>query len=466
MPFIPHTEADIAAMLKAIGVSKIDDLFDEIPAALRAGELKTVPPAMNEAEVTRLMHERAAIDGHYLNFLGAGAYEHHIPAAVWQIVTRGEFYSAYTPYQAEASQGTLQLLYEYQTMMASLTGLDVSNASLYDGASALAEAVLMAVRTHKHGRKILMPRTVHPTWRKVVHAIVRNQKIEMIEVGYDPKGGHTTVAALENALTGDCAALVIPQPNFFGVLEDADELTDWAHGKGLLAIACVNPTALALLKAPGEWGTKGADVAVGDGQPLGVPLSSGGPYFGFMACKQEFVRQMPGRIIGRTVDRDGKPGFTLTLQAREQHIRRSKATSNICTNQGLLVTAATLYMSLLGPEGLERVAAQSHANTNELLGRITKIDGMQRVFDRPVFHEAVVRASLPVADLLRAMEAQAILAGYSLTRDYPELGESLLVCATETRSTADMEKYVLQMDRIISKRRLDPPCAVKVTPTA
>jgi glycine dehydrogenase subunit 1 len=461
MPFIPHTETDIAAMLQTIGAGKIDDLFDEIPVALRSGELKTVPDGLSEMEVTRLMQERAEADGRYLNFLGAGAYEHHIPAAVWQIVTRGEFYSAYTPYQAEASQGTLQLLYEYQTMMASLTGMDVSNASLYDGASALAEAVLMAVRTHKSGRRILMPRTVHPIWRKVVQAIVRHQQIELIEVDYDRAGGHITIGALDRAVTGDCAALVIPQPNFFGVLEDVDGLTDWAHTKGLLAIACVNPTSLALLKAPGEWGTKGADITVGDGQPLGVPLSSGGPYFGFMACKQEFVRQMPGRIIGATVDKDGKRGYTLTLQAREQHIRRSKATSNICTNQGLLVTAATLYMALVGPDGLERVAAQSHANTNELVDRITGIDGVERAFNRPVFHEAVVRVNQPVADLLRALEAQGILAGYNLSADYPELGESLLVCATETRTPGDIEKYVLQLERIISKRRLDPPCATK-----
>ena len=462
MPFIPHTEADIAAMLKAIGVNKIDDLFDEIPAALRAEGLKYVPDALSEMDVTRMMHERAEADGRYLNFLGAGAYDHHIPAAVWQIVTRGEFYSAYTPYQAEASQGTLQLLYEYQTMMASLTGMDVSNASLYDGSSALAEAVLMAVRAHKSGRKILMPRTVHPVWRKVVHAIVRNQKIDLVEVDYDHKGGHTTIAALDKAVTDDCAALVIPQPNFFGVLEDVDALTEWAHAKGLIVIGCVNPTSLALLKPPGEWGAKGADIAVGDGQPLGVPLSSGGPYFGFMACKQDFVRQMPGRIIGATVDKDGKRGYTLTLQAREQHIRRSKATSNICTNQGLLVTAATIHMALLGPEGLERVAAQCHANTNELIGRIVKVAGMERVFDRPVFHEAVVRSSLPVGELLRAMEGQGILAGYNLTTDYPELGESMLVCVTETRTSGDMEKYILQLDRIVSKRRLDSPHAQKV----
>ena len=466
MPFIPHTEADIAAMLKAVGVSKIDDLFDEIPPALRSAALKTVPEGLSEMDVARLLQERAEADGRYLNFLGAGAYEHHIPAAVWQLVTRGEFYSAYTPYQAEASQGTLQLLYEYQTMMASLTGMDVSNASLYDGASALAEAVLMAVRTHKQGRKILMPRSVHPVWRRVVHAIVKNQKIELIEVDYDRSGGHTTIAALEKGVTDDCAALVIPQPNFFGALEDVDALTDWTHARGLLAIACVNPVSLALLKAPGEWGTKGADIAVGDGQPLGVPLSSGGPYFGFMACKQEFVRQMPGRIIGRTVDKDGKPGFTLTLQAREQHIRRSKATSNICTNQGLVVAASTIYMALLGPDGLERVAQACHANTLALVDRLTAIKGVTRVFNHPVFHEVVLQLDVPVSETLRALEAQGILGGYDLTEHYPHLGQSLLVCATETRTQEDIDQYAFHLERIVSKRRLDPPCAVKTNPNA
>jgi glycine dehydrogenase subunit 1 len=462
MPFIPHTDADVAEMLKAIGVAKIEDLFAEIPAALRSGELTRVPPGLSEMEVARLMQERADADGRYVNFIGAGAYEHHIPAAVWQIVTRGEYYSAYTPYQAEASQGTLQLLYEYQTMMASLTGMDVSNASLYDGASALAEAVLMAVRARKGGQRILLPRNLHPLYRQVVDAIVRNQKIDTLDVAYDPKGGHTTVAALERAYVDGCAALVIAQPNFFGVLEDVDTLTDWAHAKGLTVIACVNPTSLAVLTPPGAWGAQGADIAVGDGQPLGVPLSSGGPYFGFMACKQALVRQMPGRIIGRTLDKDGRRGFTLTLQAREQHIRRSKATSNICTNQGLLVTAATIYMSLLGPQGLERVAAQSHANTNDLLARLAATGHVERVFDRPVFHESVVRLTSPVDEVLRAMEAQGILAGYDLTRYYPELGQAILVCATETRTTADLDRYVEQLQRILSKRRLDPPCAKKM----
>jgi len=453
-------------MLKSIGVGQLDDLFDEVPKSLRAGPLAKVPEGLSEMEVGRLMSERANADGTYINFIGAGAYEHHIPAAVWEITTRGEFYSAYTPYQAEASQGTLQLLYEYQTMMASLTGMDVSNASLYEGASALAEAVLMAVRSQKKARRILMPKTVHPIYRKVVDVIVRNQKIEIVEIGYDAKGGHTPVELLAPHAGTDVAALVIPQPNFFGVLEDVDALTDWAHANGALAIGLVNPTSLALLKPPGEWGAKGADIAVGDGQPLGAPLSSGGPYYGFMCCKQALVRQMPGRIIGRTVDKDGKPGFTLTLQAREQHIRRSKATSNICTNQGLVVTASTIYMSLLGPDGLERVAASCHANTQSTITKLTSIKGVTKVFDRPVFHEAVLRLDASAADVIRVLAAQGILAGYDLSGHYPELGNAILICATETRTAQDIEQYALHLERVISERRLDPPRAVKATPGA
>ncbi len=458
MPFIPHTEHDIQAMLAAIGAPSIDALFDEIPAALRNGKLTKVPTALSEMEISRLMQERAEADGRYLNFIGAGAYEHHIPAAVWQITTRGEFYSAYTPYQAEASQGTLQLIYEYQTMMASLTGLDVSNASLYDGGSGLAEAVLMAVRAHKGAARVLMPKTVAPVYRAVVRGIVKNQHIEIIELDYDPATGTTPVPTAD---MGDFAALVVPQPNFFGALEEVDALTNWAHAHGARVIALVNPTSLALLKAPGQWGTKGADIAVGEGQPLGAPLSSGGPYYGFMTCKQELVRQMPGRIVGRTVDLDGKPGFTLTLQAREQHIRRSKATSNICTNQGLVVTASTIYMSLLGPEGLKRVAAASHANTRALLEKLSAIAGVKRVFSAHCFHEAVIQIDAPAGEVLRALQAQGILGGYDLSGHYPELGNAILVCATETKTAADLDLYAQQLARILSKRREGPPCAYK-----
>ncbi len=462
MPFIPHSDENIADMLAAIGAKDIDALFDEIPAALKAGKLTKVPAGISEMEITRLMTERAEADGRYLNFLGAGAYEHHIPSAVWQITTRGEFYSAYTPYQAEASQGTLQVIYEYQTMMTRLTGLDVSNASLYDGGSGLAEAVLMAVRANKGGsRRVLMPKTVHPLYRAACHDIVKNQEIELVEVDYDPASGKTL---LPKDAEG-CAALVIPQPNFFGVLEDVDAMTDWAHANKLLAIALVNPTTLAVLKAPGKWGTApnqsaGADIAVGEGQPLGAPLANGGPYFGFMCCKQEFVRQMPGRVVGRTVDLDGKPGFSLTLQAREQHIRRAKATSNICSNQGLVVTASTIYMSLLGPEGLSRVARASHANTQSLVGKLVAV-GAEQVFNGAYFHEAVIRTNVENAKLLRSLTGQGIVGGFDLSMDYPELGNAILVCATETRTEADLDRYAQQLGRIVSRLSEPPPCARK-----
>ncbi len=441
MPFIPHTEEDIAEMLASIGAKTIEELFDEIPKELVSGELTGVPPGLSEMEISRLMMERATTDGFYQNFIGAGAYEHHIPAAVWQITTRGEFYSSYTPYQAEASQGTLQLLYEYQTMMASLTGMDVSNASMYDGATALAEAALMAVRSHKSSRRILIPKTVHPVYRQVVRAIVSNQKIEVVELPFNSQSGQVDPGSLAEFANEEFAALVIPQPNFFGVLEQVDALTDWAHSKNSFAIGVVNPTALALLTPPGEWGSKGADIAVGEGQSLGIPLSSGGPYFGFMACKNDLVRQMPGRIIGRTTDLDNKPGFVLTLQAREQHIRRSKATSNICTNQGLMVTAATIFMSLLGPEGLRRVAAQSHANTLELVEQLETINGVKRAFSGPVFHEAALTLSAPVAEVLSKLKQKGILGGLDLQGHYPELGNALLVCATETKTTNDLQNY-------------------------
>ena len=449
MPFIPHTEDEVREMLTVIGVESIEELFDEIPAELRSSGLKNVPAGINEMDISRLMQERAEQDKSTLCFAGAGAYEHHIPAAVWEITTRGEFYSAYTPYQAEASQGTLQLLYEYQTMMTSLTGMDISNASLYDGASALAEAVLMAVRANRKSKskRILLPCTVHPAYRKVAHTIVHNQGIKLEELDYDVAGGYLDPASLPTE-PGDVTALVIPQPNFFGVLEEVNTLTDWAHQHNMLVIAVVNPTSLAILTPPGQWGERGADIVCGEGQPLGAPLSSGGPYFGFMCCRQDYVRQMPGRIIGRTTDLDGKPGYTLTLQAREQHIRRSKATSNICTNQGLLVTAATIYMALLGPQGLERVAASSHANSRNLAEKLTAIEGIEKVFNRPSFHENLYRFELPVADVMRALAAQGIVGGVDVMEDYPELGNCLLICATETKSEADLDSFVEALQRI------------------
>jgi glycine dehydrogenase subunit 1 len=450
MPFIPHTEEDVREMLATIGAPSIDALFEEIPVELRAQGLTQVPDALTEMEVGRLMQQRAAQDGKYLNFIGAGAYEHHIPAAVWAIVTRGEFYSAYTPYQAEASQGTLQLLYEYQTMMASLTGMAVSNASLYDGASALSEACLMAVRANRksQSQRFIIPSNVNPTYISVTRAVAGNQNLKFDTVPFDTQSGSTMVAALKSLEGQDITGIVIQQPNFFGQLEEVDALTDWAHANGIFVIAVVNPTSLALLKPPGEWGAKGADIVVGDGQPLGVPLASGGPYFGFMTTRMEYVRQMPGRIIGRTVDLEGKQGFTLTLQAREQHIRRGKATSNICTNQGLLVTAATIYMTIIGPEGLERVAANSQQRTTELVNVLSKIPGVKAAFAGPRFHEAVITLDRNVSEVLSALAKRGIVGGYDLTAHYPQLGNALLVCATESRSSEDVAAYATALAKV------------------
>ncbi|HEX7060346.1 MAG TPA: aminomethyl-transferring glycine dehydrogenase subunit GcvPA [Woeseiaceae bacterium] len=451
MPFIPHTEEDVAAMLATIGVPDVESLFDEIPASLKIDGLAGVPDGLSEMEVTRLMRARAAEDEGMLSFLGAGAYAHHIPAVVWELTTRGEFYSAYTPYQAEASQGTLQTIYEYQSMMTALTGLDVSNASLYDGASALAEASLMAVRANRgtKSRRVLLAAGVNPRYEQVARAIAGNQGLVFERLPLDAERGVTDLDALEGA--GEAVAVVVQQPAFFGTLEPVDALTDWAKRRGALLIAVVNPTSLALLAPPGAWGADGADIACGEGQPLGIPLSSGGPYFGFMTCKQPLVRQMPGRIVGRTSDVDGTSGFTLTLQAREQHIRRSKATSNICTNQGLMVTAATIYLSLLGAGGLAAVASASAARTRELADLLTAIKGVRRRFDGAHFHEITLELDRPVAPVLAHLAASGIVGGLDLSGVFPDLGHALLVCATEARSEADLRRYARAMTEAMGR---------------
>jgi glycine dehydrogenase subunit 1 len=451
MPFIPHTDQDVADMLAVIGVAETAELFDEIPEELRRDAIPGVGAGLSEVEIARLMRSRAARDGGATSFIGAGAYEHYIPAAVWDIATRGEFYSAYTPYQAEASQGTLQLIYEYQSMMVSLTGLDASNASLYDGATAFAEACLMAVRGNRksQSRKILVSRGVHPIYRAAAELIVSGQSIELVELPLN-KEGQTDVAALQQFTGQDIAAVCLQQPTFLGTIEEPDAITDWAHANNALSIGVCNPLGLALLQPPGEWGELGADIACGEGQPLGIPVSSGGPYFGFMVCRKQLIRQMPGRIVGRTVDLSGAPGFTLTLQAREQHIRRSKATSNICTNQGLMVTAATIYLSLLGSEGLRRTAIQCHANTTSLARQLADLNGVSLHFDK-FFHEALLTFDRPVAPILEVLAERDILGGYDLSADYPELGNSLLVCATEVRTGEEIDHYIAVMKSVLNK---------------
>lgn len=455
MPYIPHTAEDIQAMLAAVKVDSIEALFDEIPQTLRNSDLPHIPDGMHEMQLLQHAAQLAAKNRQGTCFIGAGCYEHHIPAAVWDITSRGEFLTAYTPYQAEASQGTLQLLYEFQTMIAELTGMDVANASMYDGASALAETVLMALRLKKDqagNHRILITGTIHPLYRETLETVLCNHAVDLITLPIDIEKGITPTDALAAYEDEAISALIIAQPNFFGCLEEVDNMADWAHAHNVLSIACVNPVSLGLLTPPGEWGQHGVDIVCGEGQPLGVPMASGGPFFGFFSTRIEHVRQMPGRLIGRTVDSDGKTGFSLTLQAREQHIRRAKATSNICTNQGLLVTAATIHLSLLGAEGLSQVAYLCHHNTQYLLKRLTNIPGVQRIFSAPCFHEAVIALPGPVDEFLKTLSENGIEGGFSITPYYPTVKNALLICATEMRTTQEIDHYVQVLEKIIRER--------------
>jgi len=446
MPFIPHTEAEIEAMLGVIGAASIDDLFDEIPGHLQVDGLHKVPDGISEMAMLAKLEGRARQDDAGVCFVGAGSYDHHIPAAVWDITARGEFMTAYTPYQAEASQGTLQLIYEYQSMLAKLTGMDVSNASVYDGASGLAEAMLMAVRANRKApaKKVLVPETVHPLYRRAATNIVRNQGIDVctLPMASDGRLDHAALADWVD----DCAALVVQQPNFFGTLEDVDALASWAQSNKVLLIAVANPLSLAMLKPPGEWG---ADIVCGDGQPFGIPMASGGPSFGFMCTNSKYVRQMPGRIIGRTVDLDGKPGYALTLQAREQHIRRAKATSNICTNQGLLVTAGTIYLSLLGELGLRQVAQQCHHNALQLKRALCALPGVDLAFAGAFFNEFVIRLPRSAESVVDELLQQGIHAGLPLGDYFPDMQNALLVCATEKRTPSEIDNYARALGALL-----------------
>jgi glycine dehydrogenase subunit 1 len=461
MPFIPHTQADVDVMLAEIGVADIDSLFDEIPKELTSDRLDHVPEGMSELAMLQHMAERAEQDQGYTCFLGGGSYDHHIPSAVWDLTTRGEFMTAYTPYQAEASQGTLQLIYEYQSMMVALTGMDVSNASVYDGASGLAEAVLMAIRANKKNKsgRVLIAQTVHPHYTQTTRNIVQNQNvlIEALPMHGDGAGGVLDLSALNaGAAQGEApGAIVIQQPNFYGRMEDVDALADWAHAQNTLVIAVVNPMSLGVLKPPSEWGKNGADIVCGDGQPFGVPMASGGPSFGFICSRKEYMRQLPGRIIGKTEDLDGRTGYTLTLQAREQYIRRGKATSNICTNQGLLVTAGTIYMSLMGPQGIRETAITCHRRAVELQQRLLQIDGVEEFFTGPFFHEFALRLPIPAVKVVEAMMAEGILPGLVLadfsdgSLEHAKYG--LLVAVTEKRTNAEIEQYVTMLTRVLQQ---------------
>ena len=398
----------------------------------------------------QFMASRAEQDQGYTCFLGAGSYDHHIPAAVWDLTARGEFMTAYTPYQAEASQGTLQLIYEYQSMMTALTGMDVSNASVYDETSGLAEAKPWPRQQKNKFAGWWRKRCIRTTPNHAQYRSQPNVSIEMLPLNGD---GVLDCANLP-ASDEPPVAVVIQQPNFFGLLEDVDALTNWAHDQGSLVIAVVNPMTLAVLKAPGQWGDQGADIVCGDGQPFGVPMASGGPSFGFICSRATLMRQLPGRIIGRTQDLEGRVGYTLTLQAREQHIRRGKATSNICTNQGLLVTAGTIYMSLMGYQGIRETAIACHQKANQLRDLLLQCPGVEPMFAGACFHEFAIKLPIPAKQMINGMIEEGVLAGLDLA-DFPVAGvtdaeHGLLVAVTEKRTESELQHYAQAFARILA----------------
>jgi glycine dehydrogenase subunit 1 len=444
MSYVPHTVDDRRRMLAAIGVERVDDLFADIPEAVRAGSWSVPPPLVEQevrSELARLAGRNRLPE---VSFLGAGAYRHLVPAVVMEVIGRPEFATSYTPYQPEVSQGTLQSIYEFQSLICELTGMEVATASHYDGATATAEAALMACRlTRRH--RIAVSTAVHPDYRRVLATYAAGPGVEIVEVDADlaEGGSGTTTPSAAAAVLGDgVACLVAQQPNFFGQLEPMQELGDAAHAVGAQLVAVVEPTSLAVLEPPGAYG---ADIVAAEGQALGLPLSFGGPYVGLMAAKIASVRQMPGRLVGATRDGSGRRGYVLTLQAREQHIRREKAASNICTNQGLMALAATAYLTAVGPEGLREVAELSMARTRQVSAAVSRAGLGQRRFDGTYVAEVAIR--IPDARRRHASLAeQGIVAGYPLGVDYPQLEDSLLVAATELTSDDDVDRLVSALE--------------------
>ncbi|MBE3590427.1 MAG: aminomethyl-transferring glycine dehydrogenase subunit GcvPA [Firmicutes bacterium] len=437
MTYAPHTDEDRQAMLAALGLSSVEELFRDIPEEVRLRRPLDIPPGESEAALRRrlgAMARRNASADRYVCFLGGGVYDHYIPAAIPPLLSRGEFLTAYTPYQPEVSQGTLQSILEFQTMICALTGMDVANASMYDGASAAAEAALMAVDMAGRDR-LLAPRTVAPDVRETVRTYLSGRGYALDEVEVDPAAGRLDPERLADALTDRHAAVIVGYPNFFGVVEDLAALAAVAHERGALLIAACDPIALGIFESPGALG---ADIVVGDGQALGNPMNFGGPSFGFFAAREAFLRRMPGRIAGRTVDRDGTPGCVLTLQTREQHIRRARATSNICTNNALNALAATIYLSLLGPAGLREVAAACLQNAHYAAERL-EAAGARLAYRAPFFKEFLLELPCPPEDVIRRGLERGILAGRSLRREYPELDRHLLVAVTEQRTREEIE---------------------------
>ncbi|OPX83752.1 MAG: putative glycine dehydrogenase (decarboxylating) subunit 1 [Pelotomaculum sp. PtaB.Bin104] len=438
-PYLPITEAERRRMLDVAGAKEIDDLFKDVPADVRCQGPLNLPGPLSEMELACYMR---CLAGKNLNtegyacFLGAGAYDHYIPSVVGQMLARQEFYTAYTPYQPEISQGTLQAIFEYQTMICELTGMEVSNASVYDGASALAEAVSMAGSATSR-REVLLARAVHPEAREVAKTYSRFNGVELIELDY--QNGVTNLQEAAERINDRTAAIVLQSPNFFGCLEDLSKFAELAHRHKSLFIVSADPVSLGLLQSPGA---AGADIVVGEGQGLGNPLNFGGPYFGFMATTEKLMRRLPGRIVGQTTDNDGRRGFILTLQAREQHIRRGKATSNICSNQALCALAAAIYLTVLGEAGLRRVAELCLQKAHYTSQRLVDTGKFTPAFTAPFFKEFVVTAKEDAASLNARLLEQNIIGGYPLSKDYPELGNALLIAVTEKRTREEIDQLV------------------------
>lgn len=437
MAYILNTPDDVRAMLDVVGLDSLDSLFDMIPPEYRLDRPLAIPRAMSELELTAHVSGLAARNvGADLRpcFLGGGCYDHFVPAVVDQLASRGEFYTAYTPYQAEASQGTLQATFEYQTLVTQMTGMDVSNASLYDGGSAVAEAVMMAMGVTRKLGRVVVAGTVHPEYLAIVRTLLANLEHEVVSV--PARGGRVDPAELAGAVTAETCAVVIQYPNFFGGLEDVGALVSAAHAGGALAIVSVDPISLGLLRRPDTYG---ADIVVAEGQCLGNPLAYGGPYLGMLACREEYVRKMPGRVVGQTTDRRGNRCWVLTLQTREQHIRREKATSNICTNQGLLALRASIYLAVMGPKGLREAAELSTRKAHYAAERLASVPGLSLAFDGPFFKEFTLRSSRDPHAVLAEVGRLGYHGGIALGRLDPSLSDLILVAVTEKRTKAEID---------------------------